>query len=61
MREPTVDEACATIIEYPDQDDFVCWNVQYCMYGGEPTDNSIELASYWSKCKAIVTERSEEG
>ena len=55
MINPTVEEACATLIKWPDQDDFVCWNVQHSMSGGEPTDNSIELASYWNKCKKLIT------
>ena len=55
MKDPTIEEACAVLIEWPDQDDFVCRNVQYYMYGGDPTDNSIELAQYWNKCKKIVT------
>lgn len=60
MKDPTIEEACAVLIEWPDQDDFVCWNVQHSMYGGEPTDNSIELAQYWRKCKEIVKQKSYE-
>ena len=59
MTEITVDEAIATIVEYPDKDDFICWNVTHSMYGGEPTDNSIELAAYWDKCKAIATPQNK--
>lgn len=55
MREITVDEAIATIIDYPDKDYFISWNVVYSIYNGEPTDNSIELAQYWDKCKTILT------
>lgn len=54
MENPTIEEACATLIEWPNQDDFVCWNVVHSMYGGEPTDNSIELAQYWSKCNLLI-------
>ncbi len=54
MKTPTKEEAIKVIKEWPDQDDFVCRNVQYSMYGGEPTDNSIELASYWGKCHSII-------
>ena len=52
MKEPTIEEARKTIAEWPDQDDFVCHHVQYYMYGGEPSDNSIELAQYWDKCNS---------
>ena len=54
-KEITIEEAKKTIKEWYDQDDFVCRNVNYYMYGGEPTDNSIELAQYWNKCKAILS------
>lgn len=50
----TYDEALKVFREFPDQDDFVCQNVQHYLYGGEPMDNSIELAQYWSRCKRIV-------
>ena len=52
--EITMDEAIKTIINYPDNEDFICWKVQYYMYGGEPTDNSFELAQYWDICKSMV-------
>jgi hypothetical protein len=51
---PNLEEAKSTIDEWPNQDDFVCQHVQHSMYGGEPTDNSIELAQYWNKCKSMV-------
>ena len=51
---PTIEDAIKTLIDYPDKDDFVCWNVKHYMYGGEPTDNSIELAQYWEECRKLV-------
>jgi hypothetical protein len=53
------EEAFKTISEWPDIDDFICQNVTHSMYGGEPTDNSIELAEYWEKCKTIVNAKSK--
>ena len=55
MKTPTKEQAEKIIIEFPDQDDFVCRNVKYFISGGEPDDNSIELAAYWSKCKKLVS------
>ena len=52
--EITIDKAVATIIEWPDKDDFICWNVRHYMVGGDPTDNSIELADYWERCYKII-------
>ena len=57
MKEPTIEEACAIIIEWPDQDDFICWNVQHFMYEGEADDNSIELSEYWIKCKKLINQK----
>ena len=54
MKNPSKAAAIEVIKEWPDQDDFICRNVRQFMNGGEPDDNSIQLAQYWSACKRIA-------
>ena len=54
IKQEEVGKAINFILESPYQDDFVCRNVQQSMYCGEATDNSVELAMYWSKQYNVV-------
>lgn len=50
---PPVSEEEINAIEFiqenPNQDDFVSHTYSQTMYGGNPSDNSIECAMYWQK------------
>lgn len=52
----TLEEALKLMDAYPDEDDFICENIQRSLVGGEYNDNSIELSDYWRECKSIVKE-----
>ena len=48
------------IKEWPYEDDFVSHAYSQTMYGGEPSDNSIECACYWRKKYNKVIEYIEK-
>lgn len=53
--EISVDEAIGVIKEWGvDCDNFVAHNYRQFLIGGEPTDNSIDLSEYFSKCLKTV-------
>ena len=55
MKPKTIEEAQGVINENPYQDDFVCRNyVMFLGRDGEPDDNSIELAAYWTECNEMI-------
>lgn len=60
MKTPKLQEAINTLKEFPNVDDFVARKAQPFMNGGEPDDNSLELAAYWNSCLKSVLQYAQQ-